>query len=159
LILVKPMGLKLRQDQREGLVLIDAQGREHRRVRPLRLFPLTDPEHWIAVCDARGQELATIADPRELPEDTRRLLLDELALHEFRPVITRLVSISARTTPSEWQVETDRGPTTLLLSSDDDVRTHGPHGLLIVDAHGGHYFIPDMRNLDAASRRLLNQVL
>ena len=153
------MGLNLRHDERDGLVLLDAAGEEHRRVRPLRLFPLTDGQHWITICDARGQELATIEDPDVLPPDTRQLLLDELALHEFRPVITRIVSISARTTPSDWQVETDRGPTTVRLGSDDDIRPHGPHGLLIVDAHGVHYFIPDIRKMDAGSRRLLNQVL
>jgi hypothetical protein len=149
----------LRRDEREGLVLIDAQGQEHRRTRPLRLFPLTDAARWITICDARGQELATIEDPEALSADTRQLLLTELALHEFRPVITRIVSISARTTPSEWQVETDRGSTTVRLGSDDDIRPHGPHGLLIVDAHGVHYFIPDTRKMDAGSRRLLNQVL
>jgi hypothetical protein len=69
------------------------------------------------------------------------------------------VSISARTTPSDWQVETDRGSTTVRLGSDDDIRPHGSHGLLIVDAHGVHYFIPDIRKMDAGSRRLLNQVL
>ena len=153
------MTFDLRHDERDGLVLIDAAGQEHRRVRPLRLFPLTDAARWITICDARGQELATIEDPETLPAETRQLLLTELALHEFRPVITRIVSISARTTPSEWQVETDRGSTTVRLGSDDDIRPHGPHGLLIVDAHGVHYFIPDMRKMDAGSRRLLNQVL
>lgn len=153
------MTFNLRHDERDGLVLVDAAGREHHRVRPLRLFPLTDAARWITICDARGQELATIEDPETLPTETRQLLLTELALHEFRPVITRIVSISARTTPSEWQVETDRGATTVRLGSDDDIRPHGPHGLLIVDAHGVHYFIPDMRKMDAGSRRLLNQVL
>ena len=153
------MQFDLRQDERDGLVLIDAQGQEHRRARPLRLFPLSDAEHWITVCDARGQELVTIEDPAALPVEARRVLLEELARHEFRPVIERIVSISARTTPAEWQVETDHGATRFLLGSDDDLRPLGPQGLLIIDAYGIHYFIPDMRRLDSASRRLLNQVL
>ena len=31
---------------------------QNANVRPLRLFPLTDPAHWIAILDERGQELA-----------------------------------------------------------------------------------------------------
>jgi Domain of unknown function (DUF1854) len=151
--------LDLRRDERDGLVLTDAGGIEHRRVRVVRLFPLSDATHWISLCDARGRELAAVEDVAALPDETRELLLGELASQEFRPVIRRIVAISARTTPSEWHVETDRGPTRFLLGSDDDVRPHGPHGLLIIDAHGIHYFIPDIRQLDSASRRYLNQML
>ena len=64
----------------------------------------------------------------------------------------RLTSISLI---DDSKVETDRGPVLLTLNSEDDVRRLGPHRALIVDAQGLRYLVPDLRALDAASRRIL----
>jgi hypothetical protein len=55
---------------------------------------------------------------------------------------------------------TDRGPTTFLMDdSDMDVRRLGPYRVLLVDTHGIHYMIPDVRQLDSGSRRILDRYL
>ena len=59
--------------------------------------------------------------------------------------------------PSEWHVETNRGPTSFLLDSEDDVRRLGPFKALFIDSHGIRYLIPDTRELDYASRRILDR--
>ena len=56
------------------LALIDAGGVRHESVRPIRLFPLTDPQHWISLVDAKGRELACISDVGTLDEEQRKLL-------------------------------------------------------------------------------------
>jgi hypothetical protein len=78
-----------------------------------------------------------------------------LVQREFIPVLRRIVRASSDSPPSDWEVETDRGPTRLSLHSDDDVRRLGPHRALIVDGQGLRYLVPDIRALDAASRRIL----
>jgi hypothetical protein len=52
-------------------------------------------------------------------------------------------------------VETDRGPTRFVLKSEDDVRRIGDHQIVIVDAHGTRYHIPDINAVDAKSRRIV----
>jgi len=85
---------------------------------------------------------------------------DELAQREFMPVVVGIDKVLAETHPSEWHVETDRGRTTFLMEdSDVDVRRLGPNRLLLVDAHGVRYLIPDVRKLDAPSRRILDRYL
>ena len=77
---------------------------------------------------------------------------------EFVPVVRRILSVSA-VEPSEWRVETDRGPTRFLLNSEDDVCPLDDHRALVTDANGIRYLIPDLRQLDATSRRLLERFL
>jgi hypothetical protein len=128
-------------------------------VRPVRLFPLTEPNHWVSLLSPDGSELLLIEDPQRLAPPMRDLLFEELSRTEFLPIITRIVSTSAASSPADWQIETDRGPTTITLGSDDDLRLLGSFGVLINDAHNTRYLIPDMRTLDPASQRLLNRHL
>jgi hypothetical protein len=139
------------------LVLTDSESRVHRGVVPIRAFPLSDPQHWIALCDSQGHELVLIEDPQTLRDDVRKMLEAELAGREFLPVIERVRKVSGSSEPCEWQVDTDRGPTRFVLKSEDDVRRLGPHGALVIDADGVRYLVTDTRRLDTFSRRTLEQ--
>jgi hypothetical protein len=141
------------------LVLTDAAGGQHVGVTPVRAFPISAPEHGLALCDAEGREVWWIEEIGELPPTVRRLLEDELGRRQFMPIIHRVLSISATAEPSRWEVETDRGRTTFVLNSEDDVHTLEDHRALITDAHGARYLIPDTRALNSASRRLLERFL
>jgi hypothetical protein len=141
------------------LVLTDAAGRQHVGVEPVRAFPVSAPAHGVSVCDADGREVLWIDRLDGLPPALSRLLEEELARREFVPVLRRIVGISAPSEPSEWEVETDRGPTRFLLNNEDDVHRLDGHRAMIKDVHGIRYLIPDTRALDAASRRLLERYL
>jgi ATP-binding cassette subfamily B protein len=141
------------------LLFNDADGRQHTGVEPVRAFPISAPRAGIALCDPAGHELVWIPGLDDLPSPQRALLEDELARREFIPVLRRIKSISAPAEPSEWQVETDRGPTRFILNSEDDVHSLDSRRALIKDAQGLRYLIPDLRKLDATSRRLLERYL
>lgn len=137
------------------LMLIDADGVRYADISVLPLFPLTDPGRWIALIDASGSEIACIADLAELNDASRALLEEQLAQRQFLPVIDRILRVSGNSEPCEWQVQTDRGETTFVLKSEDDVRRLSSFQVLVVDGHGIRYLIPDYRNLDAKSRRIV----
>jgi hypothetical protein len=141
------------------LVLIDAEGRQHNGVDVIRAFPLSDPRQGIAICDPQGRELVWLDDLDTLPPALARQIEDELAKREFVPIIRRIVKVSAPVEPSEWEVETDRGRTSFVLGSEDDVHELGNRRALITDVHGIRYLIPDIEQLDANSRRLLERYL
>ncbi|WP_422929608.1 DUF1854 domain-containing protein [Singulisphaera sp. PoT] len=151
--------IQLLRDDWDRLVLTDELGRDHVGVEPVRAFPLSDPERWISLCDGHGRELVRFETLEGLEPDLRRLVEEELSVREFVPTITRIVRVSGETSPSDWDVETDRGRTRFTLDSEDDVRRLGPHRILITDALRLRYHIPDMRNLDHASRRTLDRYL
>ena len=152
-------GFTLSYDAWGQLVLTDAAGRQHVGVRPVRAFPISDPAGGLAICDADGRELIWVESLDGLPEAQRQLLEEDLARRQLMPVILRVVNISAPTEPSEWEVETDRGPTRFVVQSEDDIRRLGGDQALVVDAHGIRYLIPDTRGLDRASQQLLERYL
>jgi hypothetical protein len=150
---------RLENDDQGRLCVTDAQGRCHEIVEPIRAFPISEPEQWISLCDPNGREVAQVRDLNELPTEQRELLRAELTRREFVPVIRRIESISSLAEPCEWLVETDRGPTSFVLNSDEHVRKLGPDKALILDSHGLRYLVPDARQLDSHSRKLLARYL
>ncbi len=152
-------GFSLLKDERGQLTVVDAVGRRHENIEPIRAFPISDPEHWISLCDPNGREVVQVRDLNELSAEQRELLLSELTRREFVPVIRQIESISSLAEPCEWFVETDRGPTSFVLNSDEHVRKLGQDRALILDSHGLRYLVPDAKQLDAHSRRLLSRYL
>jgi len=149
----------LAHDDFGRLVLVDASGQRHVGVEPVRAFPLSDPDQWVSLVDAAGREQIVIRRLGDLPAELRAAVQRELALRDFLPVVQRIVAISTQADPSQWEVETDRGPARFVLASEDDIRRLGPHRAMIVDAQGVRYLIADTRALDAESRKLLANYL
>ena len=141
------------------LSVTDSSGKRYENVEPIRAFPISDPEHWISLCDPNGREIVQIRDLADLSVEQRTLLLSELTRREFVPVIRRIESISSLAEPCEWFVETDRGPTSFVLNSDEHVRKLGQDRALILDSHGLRYLVPDAKQLDTHSRHLLSRYL
>ena len=142
------------------LIYTGADGTTHEGVTPVRAFALTAPDYGLSLISAEGKELQWIDRLKDLPESERLLIVDELAQREFMPVIQRIVAVGSFATPSTWQVETDRGPTSLILKSEDDIRRlRGPGGLLIADSQGIHFLIRDRLALDSQSQRILKRFL
>ena len=141
------------------LVLTDDRGENAVEVNPVRMFPISDPQHWVSLCTADGHEVLCIEDMLSLDETIRHMLEDELSSHEFIPVIQRVYSVSSLSEPCEWDVQTDRGRTRFVLNSEDDVRRLGPHRAFIVDSHGIRFLIRDARQLDVTSRRYVEWYL
>lgn len=152
-------GFDLSHDNWGRLVVIDSEGNRHTGVEPVRAFPITDPEHCISIRDTNGHEIVWIEDLASLPDDIRTALEEELSRREFMPVIRQILSVSAHSEPSEWDVETDRGRGQFLLNNEDDVRRLEGHRAMIIDAHGIRYLIPDTRQLDTASRHVVERYL
>jgi len=148
---------QLTRDAFANLVLTDADGKVHPGVMPVRMFPFSEPTRWIAIVDPQRREVATIDDLGQLPEDTQRLILEELRQQQFLPEISRILHVSSDTEPCEWKVETDRGPTSFILKSEDDVRRIAPHHYLVSDALGMRYVVSDTRKLDSFSRRVMEE--
>ncbi len=127
-------------------------------VEPVRCFPLTHPDEHISLVDSEGQEVLRIARVAELPADSRSALEHELAEREFSPVIRRILQ-AGPAVPCAWLVETDRGVTSFEIDSDDDFRKLPNGSVIITDANGIRFRIPDSEALDAGSRVILRRFL
>ncbi|SOD16301.1 DUF1854 domain-containing protein [Nitrosomonas ureae] len=141
------------------LVLMNQSGVIHEGIVPIRAFPITDPNHGIALIDSQGHELVWINQLEDLPQHYRELIESELAQREFMLEIKRVLKISSFITPNTWEVETDRGETVFILKGEEDIRRLSATSLIITDNHGIHFLIQDRLALDRHSRKLLDHFL
>lgn len=141
------------------LVLTDADGRTYDGVTPVHAFPISAAAEGVALVDRDGRELVWIERLADLSREMRGLVEEELANREFIPAIGRICHVSTFSTPSIWEVETDRGPTSFVLKGEDDIRRLSASSLLIADSHGINYLVPDIAALDHGSRKLLDRFL
>ncbi len=141
------------------LVLVDSAGERHVGVTPVRAHPISAPDDGLSLIGSHGHELAWIPRLSELTESPRKVLEAELAQREFHPVMTRLLKVSTFSTPSQWTIETDRGPFEFMLRSEEDIRRLDEGRLLITSSHGVQIQLPDRWALDRGSKRLLERFL
>lgn len=153
-----PDQLQFRTNEWGRLVLV-ADGREFVGIDLVRCFPLSDPDEQISVLDASGAEILLLDRLDQLNEAAQAAVQSALAEREFVPVIREVLATSAAAPPCQWTVETDRGRSRIQLDSDDDLRRLGPDRVLVADASGVRYLIPDIRQLSPASRRILRGFL
>ena len=116
------MDFELNRDSFGRLALTLPDGTRHVGVTAIRGFPISDPQHGISICNSEGRKVMWIDDLAELPSSVREGLEAQLKESEFLPEIRRLLRVSVQTDPCQWDVITDRGPTTFLLKTEDDVR-------------------------------------
>ena len=141
------------------LVWIAVTGERFEGVIPVRAFPVAAPGEGLSLVSADGHELVWIERLDALPPGARDLIEEELATREFVPEILRLKSVSTFSTPSTWEVETDRGDTHFVLKGEEDIRRLDGAALLIAGSQGVQFMVRDMLALDPVSRRLLGRFL
>lgn len=149
----------LQRNAHGALVLIDASGQRHEGVLPVRAFPLSAPDEGLSLVSSNGRELVWVDRLAALAPAQRALLDEELAQREFMPVILHIRRVSTFSTPSTWAVDTDRGPTELVLKGEEDIRRLAEGALLVTDRQGLCFSVRDHLALDRASRRLLERFL
>lgn len=143
-------------DGRLLLVLGDAR---HEGIVPIRNFPVTAPHHGISLVDSEGKERFWIDQLETVPAPARQIIEEELRTRDFTPIISHIKAVNTFTTPSTWQIDTDRGPTELTLKGEEDIRRLGNGSLLITDSNGIQFLIADTLSLDRRSRRFLERFL
>jgi ATP-binding cassette, subfamily B, bacterial len=119
-----------------------------------RCFPLSDPERFVSLVDARGHERACIEAPSALSPASRGALADALAASELLPTVAQIENLREEATQSSWRVLTDRGVRDFVVEQEDHIRRLADGRHLITDSHGMRYVLPRLEELDAKSRRL-----
>jgi hypothetical protein len=138
---------------------VSAQGQQYDHVMAVRSFPVAAPEEGIALVDGDGKELLWIPHLDMLNDAVRAKVLKAINQREFMPQILKLYGVSEFLTPSTWDIETDRGRTSLLLKGEEDIRRLSASVLLVTDGHGVQFLIRNLAQMDRYSRKLLDRFL
>ena len=138
---------------------VSADGQQHDHVMAVRSFPVAAPEEGIALVDVDGKELLWIPHLNLLADPVRTQILKAINQREFMPQILKLYGVSGFVAPSTWDIETDRGRTSLLLKGEEDIRRLSASVLLVTDGHGVQFLSRDLAQMDRYSRKLLDRFL
>lgn len=131
----------------------------HEHVMAVRSFPVAAPNEGIALVDVDGKELLWIPHLDQVEAQARGNIEKAMTQREFMPQILKLYGVSGFITPSTWDIETDRGRTSLLLKGEEDIRRLSGTVLLVTDGHGVQFLIRDLAQMDRFSRKLLDRFL
>ena len=148
---------RLHRNSLKQLVFTALDGEEQIGISAVRAFPISAGREHIALLSREGHEVEWIPCLDDLDEETRLLVEEELASSDFVPEILRVRSVSGYATPCTWQVETNRGDTSLVLKSEEDIRRLMGPTLLIMDGCGIQFLVRDPAALDATSRKILDR--
>ncbi|PJI96195.1 LOW QUALITY PROTEIN: uncharacterized protein DUF1854 [Acidovorax sp. 69] len=142
------------------LILTLPDGTTHEGVTPVRAFPIAAPGDGLSLVGSDGHEMLWIPRLEAVAHPARQLIEEELEVREFVPTIEKILAVSSFSTPSTWSVETDRGPASLVLKAEEDIRRLGGRTrLLIAGGDGVQFRVKDTTALDRHSRRLLERFL
>jgi len=155
LTILNPTHLRICADAFGDLTLEMQNGEVHTAISPVLAFPITTKSHFIILKDKEGEELGIIQNADDLDSKSLNVLNDELKRVYFTPKIILVNAIEERNHIPKWDVETDRGPRVFEIRTSRDVRVLGDGRILIRDADGNRYEIPDYRKLDNISQAIV----
>ena len=127
--------------------------------RVIRAFPLTMPWRYVILIDENDREVGLLRDLGDLDETSMKVLKDELERVYFIPKIKKIHRIKEEFGVLIWETETDKGPRRFEVTSRRDVKKMGKRRIIVRDADGNLYDIPDYADLDQKSIILLESVI
>lgn len=132
------------------------------RVQVIRLFPFTEPDKFISIrtVEERSKEIGVIADLQDVDGETRQMLLEQLNLHYFTPVIKKIIDIKDEYGYAYFHVLTDRGECRFTINMGSNAVAHlSDTRLLITDLDENRFEIRDVNELSAKEQRRLDLFL
>ncbi len=158
LTLLDPDRTRLRRDEFTDLIL-EYRG-ERQPVTAHRAFPLTATGQFIVLKGVDGTEIGAIRDIASLDDESRNILESDLERTYFAPVILQVNRLEENFHIPKWDVETDSGHRVFeVRSRRRDIRIMQGGRILLRDADGNRYEIPDYRELDPVSRALVETLI
>jgi hypothetical protein len=138
---------------------LEYEGRRYENISVLKAFPLSASTSYIALIDQEDKEIGMIEELHLLPDESRRVLEEELSRRYVIPKIIRVLEVDEIFGMPIWRVVTDRGVRTIELKSRNDAKLLPSGRVIIKDMDGNRYEIPNFWEMDSRSRGLLETEL
>ncbi|MDX2066508.1 MAG: DUF1854 domain-containing protein [Fimbriimonadaceae bacterium] len=129
-------------------------------VKPAWASPLTYPNRFLSLMNAKGEEIVMVPDLDALSEESRVAAETEVARRYLTAKVLRIDKAKSEFGATYWHVQTDRGERDFVTQSlQENAQWLGPAHLLLIDVDGNRFELEDVQRLDAQSRALLDQVV
>ena len=141
------------------VVFVDVEfytGEKFTGVELRRMFPITGLTKYIALVDSEGEQIAVIRDLNDLMEESRAVAEKALEEYYMIPRITKFLKMSEKFKIWMWTAETDKGVYTFEIRNHiTAVKPRYDGRVLIKDANDNRYEIPDVKQLDKKSLKMI----
>ncbi|MBR0509669.1 MAG: DUF1854 domain-containing protein [Clostridia bacterium] len=125
-------------------------------LEPHRLFPRSGANRYVALLNKDGDQVAVIRNVDNLMPDSKQTLTQALEEYYMIPRITKFLKMTEKFKIWMWTAETDKGVITFEIRNHiASVKPLYDGRVLIRDANDNRYEIPDYRQLDKNSRKML----
>lgn len=128
-------------------------------VRPVRLFPLTCQDAFIALLDHEEREVAMVRDLAGLDFNSRQALEADLESAYLVPQVDCIHDIREEFGVLQWHTHTDRGERRFDVRGRDEIHFVDSQHLLIRDIDGNRFEIRNVNSLDHRSQALIDAYL
>ena len=151
---LSPDRVRVRED-RLGKLHVTVDGTDHETARAVLAFPISGKADYVSFLDAEDEEIALVARPDELDQESRAIVAATLERMYYVPKIRRVDSIKETWGVSHWEVLTDCGCASFEVVDREHIRKLSGGRFLIQDADGNRFEIEDASQLDPQSRKLI----
>ena len=148
-------GIRIERNTFGELVVQLSDGSIWTKVEPTYAFPVSETNRYISLRDEESNEIGIIEDIKHLPQESRKILVEELQKRYFMPKITKINALEGQFGITQWMVETSQGDVQFSLRSRYDIVRLENGRVLIKDADGNRYEIENYNKLDPNSIALL----
>ena len=145
-----------------GFVSLKVGDEEYKRIQVVRMFPFTDPDHYISIrtSDENSKEIGIIRDLKDVSRDTAKMLIEQMNLRYFTPIITKIINIKDEYGYAYFDVMTDRGQCRFTINMGGSSVVHlSETRILISDVDENRFEIPDVMKLTTPERKKLDLFL
>ncbi|MCR5251659.1 MAG: DUF1854 domain-containing protein [Lachnospiraceae bacterium] len=145
-----------------GFLDLYSQGKHYEHVKVVRLFPFSDADRYLSIREdgEKAKEIGIIEDLSVLPEETVKLLKEQLDLNYFTPVIQKIYSIKDEYGYAYFHVKTDKGECRFAINMANNAVTKlSEDRLIISDLDENRFEIRDVNALSQKERRRLDLFL
>lgn len=142
----------------EGKMLnAEVDGYIFERVQVHSSFPHSDPERYISIRTRENKEVGLIEAMDLFPEDQRELLVRQMRIRYFSPIITKIISVKDEFGYIHIAVNTDCGECRFTVRGGGGSVIHPTENkYIITDVDGNRFIIPDVTALPAKEYRMID---
>lgn len=145
-----------------GFLSLDFMDKHYDRIQVIRLFPFTDRDKFISIrtVDERSKEIGIIKELKDVEKSTQKMLLKQLDLHYFTPLIEKIIDIKDEYGYAYFHVITDRGECRFSINMGGNAVVRlSESRLLITDLDENRFEIRDVFKLTDKEQRKLDLFL
>ncbi len=127
------------------------------RVQIHRSFPHSNPDRYLTVRTKENREVGLIEDLAEFPDDQKELLVRQMKLRYFSPVISHIIHVKDEYGYTHWVVDTDCGECRFTVrGGGGSVIQPTPNKYIITDVDGNRFILPDVTKLPVKEYRMID---